>query len=85
MRTGSYGDPAMEELAAAWDSDELRRLPGPAPVGMGTEHPPPRGRQPAARAPRPRHLRELEAEERIPAAGLCKSMFGGRAWWLKTE
>jgi len=26
MRTESYGDPAMEELAAARDSDELCRL-----------------------------------------------------------
>ena len=36
MRTESYGDPAMEELAAARDSDELCRLLVQAPWGWGS-------------------------------------------------
>ena len=36
MRTESYGDPAMEELAAARDSDELCRLLVQSPWGWGS-------------------------------------------------
>ena len=36
MRTESYGDPAMEELAAARDSDELCRLLVQLPWGWGS-------------------------------------------------
>ena len=36
MRTKSYGDPAMEELAAARDSDELCRLLVQSPWGWGS-------------------------------------------------
>jgi hypothetical protein len=36
MRTESYGDPAMEELAAARDSDELCRLLLQSPWGWGS-------------------------------------------------
>jgi hypothetical protein len=36
MRTESYGDPAMEELAAAHDSDELCRLLVQSPWGWGS-------------------------------------------------
>ena len=36
MRTESYGDPAMEELAAARDSDELCRLLLQSPCGWGS-------------------------------------------------
>jgi hypothetical protein len=36
MRTESYGDPAMEELAAARDSDELCRLLIQSPWGWGS-------------------------------------------------
>jgi hypothetical protein len=36
MRTESYGDPAMEELAAARDSDELCRLLVRSPWGWGS-------------------------------------------------
>ena len=35
MRTESYGDPAMEELATAPDSDELCRLLVQSPWGWG--------------------------------------------------
>src|SRR5260370_29823863 len=36
MRTESYGDPAMEELAATRDSDELCRLLVQSPWGWGS-------------------------------------------------
>ena len=44
MRTGSYGDPAMEELAAARDSDELCRLLVQSPWGWDGDRAPATGR-----------------------------------------